>query len=151
MNNYDTVRLANRQIDNLCFAYSNDYEGLLQKANLSKLDSNVLKELKDNEIILNEYYRKKYFLKEGDVITIEREWKNNDYVLKKAMNFSIVGFSDVTIFDNNTAFISSNMGKKMSMYLFGSYDHIEYFLQLKDNSKEAYTNTKKIIMSQYMS
>jgi len=145
---YDTIKFANHMIDEIHLVYSNDYESLLRSSNLLNVEASVAKNLGKYEIIVSDYYKKIYGLKQGDIVVLNWLTDEEHFELETPINFKIVGFADLSKLQNNTIITSSELGQELNQLLFNGFSNTKYFINLNDNSIEMAKETRKTIISE---
>jgi hypothetical protein len=73
---YDNIKLADHTIDEIHMVYSNDYENLFKDSNTFNVDANLCENLKKYEIVLSDYYKRIYNLKQGDTVVLN--WQQEE-------------------------------------------------------------------------
>ena len=145
---YDTIKFANHTVDEIHLVYSNDYESLLNSSNLLNVEVDLAKNLGKYEIIVSEYYKNVYGLKEGDIVVLNWSTNEEHFEMKTPINLKIVGFADLSKLQNNTIITSSELGQELNQLLFNGYSNTKYFINLNDNSIEMAKETRKTIISE---
>lgn len=145
---YDTIKFANHTVNEIHLVYSNDYESLLNSSNLLNVEVDLAKNLGKYEIIVSEYYKNIYGLKEGEVVVLNWSTDEEHFEMKTPINLKIVGFADLSKLQNNTIITSSKLGQELNQLLFNGYSNTKYFINLNDNSIEMAKETRKTIISE---
>ena len=145
-NKYDKIFLANHTINEIHLIYSNDYDNLFKDSNTFNVDASLCKNLKKYQIIISDYYKKIYNLKQGDIIVLDWQKKEEKFTIDTSINLEIVGFADLSKLNNNAIIISSNLGEELNDLIFKGFTNTKYFINLyNNNSKEAKETRKTII------
>ena len=100
------------------------------------------------EIIVSDYYKNIYNLKQGDIVVLNWQTDEENFNMETPINLKIVGFSDLSKLQNNTIIISSDLGQELNSLLFNGFSNTKYFIDLNDNSSEAAKETRKTIISE---
>lgn len=145
---YDEIKLANHSIKELHLVYSENYETLMKDSNLLNVDQNIVDNLKKYEVIVSNYYKDIYDLKQGDIVVLEWQTNEDNFIMQTPINLKIVGFTDLSKIQNNTIIISSDLGKELNQLVFNGFTNTKYFINLTDNSSEAAKEARKIIISE---
>ena len=145
---YDEIKLANRSIKELHLVYSESYQDLMKDSNLLNVDINLVENLKKYEVIVSDYYKDIYDLKQGDTIVLEWQTNEENFNLTTPINLKIVGFTDLSKLQNNTIIVSADLGKELNSLLFDGFTNTKYFINLNDNSSEAAKETRKAIINE---
>ena len=128
--------------------YSNDYENLLKDSNTFDVDANLCKNLKKYEIIISDYYKKIYDLKQGDIVVLDWQKEEDNFTIDTPVNLKIVGFADLSRLNNNTMIISSDLGEELNKLIFKGFSNTKYFINLSNNSSTEAKETRKTIINE---
>ena len=93
---FDSLKFANNEVNKLTLLYSDDYKGLIEDSNVLDLDARLAEGLKDNEVILSNYFEDKYKLKVGDTIVLSGVSEEERFTVETPINLKIVGFADTS-------------------------------------------------------
>lgn len=145
---YDNIKLANHTISKIHLVYSNDYENLLKDSNTFDVDANLCKNLKKYEIIISDYYKKIYDLKQGDIVVLDWQKEEDNFTIDTPVNLKIVGFADLSRLNNNTMIISSDLGEELNKLIFKGFSNTKYFINLSNNSSTEAKETRKTIINE---
>lgn len=145
---YDNIKLANHTIIKIHLVYSNDYENLLKDSNTFDVDANLCKNLKKYEIIISDYYKKIYDLKQGDIVVLDWQKEEDNFTIDTPVNLKIVGFADLSRLNNNTMIISSDLGEELNKLIFKGFSNTKYFINLSNNSSTEAKETRKTIINE---
>ena len=129
------LKLANNSISLFDIVYSDNVEHLEESCGAVKTDFNKWKNLKNNEIIIDEYYIKKFNLKIGDIVKISFGESTKHFDYSGDIDLKIVGISNTNILTQETAMKIASPSSQ------------ELFINLKDTSKSEDTvkEIKKLI------
>ena len=147
-NKYDKIVLADNTINEIYLIYSNDYENLLKDSNTFNVDSNLCKNLKKYEVIISDYYKKIYDLKQGDIVVLDWQKEEDNFTIDTPINLKIVGFADLSKLKNNTMIISSDLGEELNSLIFKGFSNTKYFINLSNNSSTEAKETRKTIINE---
>lgn len=147
-NLYDNIKLANHTIDEVHLIYSNDYENLFKDSNTFQVDNNLCKELKKYEVIISDYYKNMYNLKQGDTIILEWEKEADNFTLNTPINLKVVGYTDLSRVKNNSIIISSDLGEELKGLIFKGLSNTKYFINLNNNESKEVREVKKTIINE---
>ena len=147
-NKYDKIVLADHTINEIHLIYSNDYENLLKDSNTFSGDASLFENLKKYEIIISDYYKKIYDLKQGDIIVLDWQKEEENFTIDTPINLKIVGFADLSKLKNNTMIISSDLGEELNSLIFKGFSNIKYFINLSNNSSTEAKETRKTIINE---
>lgn len=147
-NIYDEIKLANHSIKELHLVYSENYENLMKDSNLLNVDQNAVDNLKKYEVIVSDYYKDIYDLKQGDTVVLEWQTSEENFIMQTPINLKIIGFTDLSQLQNNTIIISADLGKELNQLLFNGFTNTKYFINLTDNSSHAAKEARKTIISE---
>lgn len=147
-NKYDKIVLADHTINEIHLIYSNDYENLLKDSNTFSGDASLFENLKKYEIIISDYYKKIYDLKQGDIIVLDWQKEEENFTIDTPINLKIVGFADLSKLKNNTMIISSDLGEELNSLIFKGFSNTKYFINLSNNSSTEAKETRKTIINE---
>lgn len=147
-NKYDKIVLADHTINEIHLIYSNDYENLLKDSNTFDVDANLCKDLKKYEIIISDYYKKIYDLKQEDIVVLDWQREEDNFTIDTPVNLKIVGFADLSRLNNNTMIISSDLGEELNGLIFKGFSNTKYFINLSNNSSTEAKETRKTIINE---
>lgn len=145
---YDKIQLADHTISEIHLIYSNDYENLLKDSNTFDVDADVCANMKKYEVIMSDYYKELYNLKQGDVVVLDWQLNEDNFTIDTPINLEIVGFADLSRLQNNTMIISSSLGEELNELLFNGFSNTKYFINLNDNSNKEAKETRKAIINE---
>jgi putative ABC transport system permease protein len=145
---YDNIKLADHTIDEIHMVYSNDYENLFKDSNTFNVDANLCENLKKYEIVLSDYYKRIYNLKQGDTVVLNWQQEEENFTIDTPINLKIVEFADLSKLDNNAMIISSDLGEELKELIFKGFSDTKYFINLNDNSSTASKETRKQIINE---
>lgn len=145
---YDEIKFANHSIKEVHLVYSENYQDLMKDCNLLNVDVNSVNNLKKYEIIVSDYYKDIYGLKQGDTIVLKWKTIEENFEPETPINLKIVGFTDLSKIQNNTIIVSAGLGKELNTLLFNGFSNAKYFINLKDNNSEAASETRKTIIKE---
>lgn len=146
---YDSITFANNKLHNnesINFIYSENPILLKNMYNVFDIDFEKWSNLKNNEIIVSNYYKDKYGLKVGDLIILDLETKAKRFSYDVAYEFVIVDFANTDIISNGSIIVSRDI-----FYREASSDHQYYFINVNDvqKIKETKNDISKLLVSDY--
>lgn len=136
---FSSLTFANNKIDKLMVLYSDDYKKIVNDSNLLEVDYNVANRLKENEVIVSNYFRDKYNLKINDIVVLKGTTKTKNFDIETPINLKVVGFADTSKIEP----MSILLNEKMAIDGIGTFDDVQYFIQI--NNKDNIRKTKKEI------
>ena len=140
---FDKLTFANNELKELTLIYSDNYEALTKDSNAIDVDHKLASNLKDNEIIVSEYFKEKYKLKVGDVIVLNAINEEERFTVEMPMNLKVVGFADTSNVDYKSIILSENLVDD-TVTVFSSQN---YFVNINKNgtTKEVKKEILKIL------
>lgn len=148
-NSYDNIKLANHSIRETHLIYSNDYENLLKDSNTFDVDNELCKNLKKYEVVISDYYKNMYDLKNGDTIILEWQKEEDNFSLNTPINLKIVEFTDLSRLQNNSIIISSDLGEELKGLIFKGLSNTKYFINLNNNESKEAKEIRKTIINEF--
>lgn len=137
---YNEMTFANHKVDSLYVIYSDNYKNLVDNSNILEIDSNLADNLKDNEVIVSNYFKDAYNLKLGDIVVVKGVTKEKRFTVETPYNLKIVGFTDTS----KVNYMSIIMSKKMATDKIQTFDSNKFFIELKNEAD--YANVKKNLL-----
>lgn len=146
---YDSITLANNKLserENISFIYSENPKLLNTMYNVFDTDFEKWNNLKNNEIIVSNYYKDKYGLKVGDLIILDLETKAKRFSYDVAYEFVIVDFANTDVIDNYSIIVSRDI-----FYREAPSSDQYYFINTNDKQKidETKKDISKLLVSDY--
>ena len=146
---YDSISIAGNKInsnyDNLNFIYSDNVKLLKKHYTNIKTDYKKWNNIKDNEVIVNKYYKNKYNLKINDKIRI-----NLDKVEKQITNEKEYDLKIIDFFEDNSSYNSMIVSEKIFNQEIIDREQ-QFYVNLKDKKETSKTKKeiKKILTADY--
>ena len=133
---YDKIKFANNEVKAFYLIYSDDYKTLLENSNIIDVDYKIADKLKNDEIIISEYFKDKYNLKVGDVVVLNCDFNDKYVNISNPYNFKIVGFADTSVVNNMSILVSEDFINDFDDKLYED----RYFINLDEG-----VDSKKVI------
>ncbi|MBQ8535025.1 MAG: ABC transporter permease [Bacilli bacterium] len=137
---FSSLKFANNELNELTVLYSDDYEALAEDSNVLDLDGKLANKLKDNEVIVSEYFREIYDLKVGDIVVLNGINEEERFTVETPINLKIVGFADTSAMNHMSIILSEKIIEDTVDY----FSEQHYFIQMSDDAK--LKDVKKDIM-----
>lgn len=148
---YDEIEIANNKLnsqnsESINLIYSDNVDSLKEATNAISVDYNTWKDLKNDEVIISKYYKKKYNIKLNDIIKIKLTTKEKTFSYDVVYDLKVVGFADT----DRIAYNSIIVPERMFSFEISSISE-DYFINLHDESKlnETQKEIKKYITYNY--
>ena len=106
---YHTLKFANNVVDELTLIYSDNYEMLMKDTNTIDVDHKLATNLKENEIIVSDYFKEKYKLKVGDIVVLNGIKKEERFTVEIPLNLKVVGFANTNNVNAKSIILSENL------------------------------------------
>lgn len=129
--NYSSLKFANNKVNELTVLYSDDYEALAKDSNVIDVDAKLANNLKDNEVIVSEYFKEIYDLKIGDIVVLNGINEEERFNVEIPMNLKIVGFADTSAINHMSIILS----EKIIEDTVDDFSEQHYFVQLSKDAK----------------
>lgn len=150
---YDEIEIANNKLNAqnseiINLIYSDNVNNLKEATNAISTDYNTWKNLKNDEVIISEYYKKKYNIKLNDIIKIKLTTKEKTFSYDVVYDLKVVGFADADT--DRIAYNFIIVPERMFFFEILSISQ-DYFINLHDESKlnETQKEIKKYITYDY--
>lgn len=121
--NKNNMKLANNPISSFDIMYSDNVDHLEESSNAIHMDYSTWKNLKNNEVILDTYYAKKYGLKVGDTVKLSWSEETKAFEYGGDIDLKVVAFANANILTAETAMKVADPGAQ------------DMFINVKDKSK----------------
>ena len=128
---YSSLKFANNKVNELTVLYSDDYEALAKDSNVIDVDAKLANNLKDNEVIVSEYFKEIYDLKIGDIVVLNGINEEERFTVETPMNLKIVGFADTSAMNHMSIILSEKIIEDTVDY----FSEQHYFVQLSKDAK----------------
>lgn len=128
---YSSLKFANNKVNELTVLYSDDYEALAKDSNVIDVDAKLANNLKDNEVIVSEYFKEIYDLKIGDIVVLNGITEEERFTVETPMNLKIVGFADTRAMNHMSIILSEKIIEDTVDY----FSEQHYFVQLSKDAK----------------
>lgn len=128
---YSSLKFANNKVNELTVLYSDDYEALAKDSNVIDVDAKLANNLKDNEVIVSEYFKEIYDLKIGDIVVLNGINEEERFTVETPMNLKIVGFADTSAMNHMSIILSEKIIEDTVDY----FSEQHYFVQLSKGAK----------------
>lgn len=128
---YSSLKFANNKVNELTVLYSDDYEALAKDSNVIDVDAKLANNLKDNEVIVSEYFKEIYDLKIGDIVVLNGINEEERFTVETPMNLKIVGFADTRAMNHMSIILSEKIIEDTVDY----FSEQHYFVQLSKDAK----------------
>ena len=128
---YSSLKFANNKVNELTVLYSDDYEALAKDSNVIDVDAKLANNLKDNEVIVSEYFKEIYDLKIGDIVVLNGINEEERFTVETPMNLKIVGFADTRAMNHMSIILSEKIIEDTVDY----FSEQHYFVQLSKGAK----------------
>ena len=128
---FGSVSFANIPVKELYVLYSDDYEALAEDSNALELDTKIASKLKDNEVIVSNYFKEIYNLKIGDTVVLNGINEEERFTVETPLNLKIVGFADTSSINHMSIILSENIVEDIIPY----FAEQHYFVQISKDAK----------------
>lgn len=128
---FGSVSFANNPVKELYVLYSDDYEALAEDSNALELDTKIASKLKDNEVIVSNYFKEIYNLKIGDTVVLNGINEEERFTVETPLNLKIVGFADTSSVNHMSIILSENIVEDIIPY----FAEQHYFVQISKDAK----------------
>ena len=128
---FGSVSFANNPVKELYVLYSDDYEALAEDSNALELDTKIASKLKDNEVIVSNYFKEIYNLKIGDTVVLNGINEEERFTVETPLNLKIVGFADTSSINHMSIILSENIVEDIIPY----FAEQHYFVQISKDAK----------------
>ena len=128
---FGSVSFANNPVKELYVLYSDDYEALAEDSNALELDTKIASKLKDNEVIVSNYFKEIYNLKIGDTVVLNGINEEERFTVETPLNLKIVGFADTSSINHMSIILSENIVEDIISY----FAEQHYFVQISKDAK----------------
>lgn len=137
---FDSLKFANNKVNELTVLYSDDYEALAKDSNVIDVDAKLANNLKDNEVIVSDYFKDIYDLKVGDVVVLNGIYEEERFTLETPLNLKIVGFANTNTMNAKSIILSEKIIEDTIDY----FSEQHFFVQMSKDAKSK--DVKKEIM-----
>jgi ABC-type lipoprotein release transport system permease subunit len=142
------VKIANNTIPSnseILVTYSNNINKLSNMTESIDIDIDKWKNLNNNEVIVNTYYKNKYKLKKNDLITISYTKNEKHFSYDVALDLKIIDFANTNAFDEGAIIVTEETANKLV-----KTEYQDLFVNLIDNkkSKETAKSIEKLLVSE---
>lgn len=128
---FSSLKFANNKVDSLSIIYSDDYKALLEDSNSLVVDADLANNLKDNEIIISDYFKEKYKLKVGDIVVLTGIHEEERFTVEIPINLKVVGFADTSVIKDMSVILS----EKLIDDTIDNFSVQHYFIKLDKDAK----------------